>query len=247
MAGHGHPSDQPIFIVGMPRSGTTLMEQIVSAHPAVSAAGERYDLSTIACGLGDGALGFPDNAAAMNGEAFHAAGVAYLQAIAQSGRAAMRVTDKMPWNFKFLGLIAAALPQARIIHMVRDPVDTCLSCFSKYFPRNQEFSYDLGELGRYYRAYAGLMDHWRAVLPPGSMIEVRYEDLIADLETQVRRVLDHCGLPWAPSCLAFDKSARPVRTASAIQVRQPLYGTAADHWRPYRPLVRPLLDALDGN
>ncbi len=127
---------------------------------------------------------------------------------------------------------------------MRDPVDTCLSCFSKYFPRDQHYTYDLGELGRYYRAYQTLMDHWREVLPPGVMLDLRYEDLVADFEAQARRLIAHAGLPWSDSCLAFDRANRPVRTASAMQVRQPLYRTAGDRWRPYRRFVGPLLDAL---
>lgn len=246
MAGSGDPSDRPVFIVGMPRSGTTLVEQILAGHPGVRAAGERYEMDRIARGLGDASSGFPEIAAALDGGALRRLGSTYLAGLNASNPAAMRITDKMPWNFRFLGLIALILPNARIIHLTRDPIDTCLSCFSKLFARNQEFSYDLGELGRYYRAYRRLMDHWRAVLPAGMMIETRYEDLIADLEGQARRIVSHCGLDWFDACLAFDKNDRPVRTASAVQVRQPLYQTAADRWRPYRDMVAPLLEALDG-
>lgn len=246
MAGNGDPSDRPVFIVGMPRSGTTLVEQILASHPGVNAAGERYDLDRIAKSLGDASIAFPEIVAALDGTALRNLGWGYLAGLRISNPAAKRVTDKMPWNFRFLGLIALILPNARIVHVVRDPIDTCLSCFSKLFARNQEFSYDLGELGRYYRGYRRLMDHWRIVLPAGMMIETRYEDLITDIEGQARRIVSHCGLSWVEACLTFEKTDRPVRTASAVQVRQPLYQTAADRWRPYRDMVAPLLEALDG-
>ncbi len=245
MAGSGDPSDRPVFIVGMPRSGTTLVEQILASHPGVSATGERYDLDRIARSLGAAPIGFPEIVPTLDSEALRNLGSDYLSGLKIAKVAAARFTDKMPWNFRFLGLIALILPNARIVHVMRDPVDTCLSCFSKLFARNQEFSYDLGELGRYYRSYQRLMDHWRAVLPPGMMVDVRYEDVIAGLEGQARRIVSHCGLSWSHACLTFDKTDRPVRTASAVQVRQPLYQTAADRWRPYRTMVAPLLDALD--
>ena len=240
LGGIGHPTERPIFVVGMPRSGTTLVEQILASHPGVAAAGERYDLFDVAQDLAP----FPESVASMDESAFAQAGLDYLRAMEAARRPSFRITDKMPWNFKFLGLIALILPNAHVIHVMRDPVETCLSCFSKYFARHQEFTYDLGELGRYYRAYHRLMDHWRQVLPPGLMIDVQYEDVTADLETQARRIVDHCGLPWSDSCLAFDKTKRPVRTASAVQVRQPLYRTAGQRWQPYRAYVGPLLDAL---
>jgi hypothetical protein len=150
----------------------------------------------------------------------------------------------MPPNYLFVGPIHLALPNARIIHTRRDPVDTCLSCFSKLFAGHLPHAYDLGELGRYYRAYARLMAHWREVLPPGVMLEVDYEDVVADLETAARRIVAHCGLDWHPGCLDFHLTDRPVRTASATAVRQPLYRGAVGRWRPYAPMLRPLLDAL---
>ena len=129
---------------------------------------------------------------------------------------------RLPGNFIFIGLIRLILPNARIIHAVRDPVDTCLSCFSKLFAGNQPFSYDLGELGRYYRAYQRLMAHWRAVLPPNVMLEVEYEALVQDFEPHARRIVSYCGLEWDPACLEFYKTSRPVHTASMAQVRQPI-------------------------
>jgi hypothetical protein len=150
----------------------------------------------------------------------------------------------MPGNFLFVGLIRLILPNARIIHTTRDPVDTCLSCFSKLFGGEQAFSYDLAELGRYYRAYQRLMAHWREVVPADVMIEVRYESVVDDVETQARRIVAHCGLEWDPACLEFHKTARPVHTASMVQVRQPIYRSSVGRWRPKDELLKPLLDAL---
>jgi hypothetical protein len=151
----------------------------------------------------------------------------------------------MPSNYYFAGLIGLALPKARIIHAVRDPVDTCISCFSKLFTAEQNHTYDLGELGRYYRRYQKLMAHWRRVLPQGAMLELRYEDVVADLEGSARRIIAHCGLDWDARCLDFHRTERLVRTASATQVRQPIYKSAIGRWRVYEPFLGPLLDALE--
>ena len=150
----------------------------------------------------------------------------------------------MPANFRFVGLIALALPNARIIYAHRNAVDNCLSCFSLLFQDGQEHTYDLTELGRYYRGYEALMDHWSAALPPGSMLEVRYEDVVADLEGQARRIVAHAGLPWNEACLEFHRVSRPVHTASAAQVRKPIYKTSVGRWRPYGDLLAPLFEAL---
>jgi hypothetical protein len=136
------------------------------------------------------------------------------------------------------------LPHARIIHARRDPIDTCLSCYSRFFGTSQKFAYDLGELGRYYRAYDKLMAHWRSVLPAGAMLEVQYEDMVADLEGQTRRMLDYCGLEWNDACLAFHETKRPVRTASSTQVREPLYDRSVGRWRAHEDELGPLMEAL---
>ena len=159
---------------------------------------------------------------------------------------AERVTDKMPSNYYFAGLIHLALPNAKIIHTIRDPVDTCISCFSKLFSAEQNHTYDLGELGRYYKRYERLMAHWHRVLPAGRILDVRYEDVVADLESQARRIIAYCGLPWDDRCLSFHETDRPVRTASATQVRQPIYNSAVGRWRVYEQHLGPLLDALGG-
>jgi tetratricopeptide (TPR) repeat protein len=243
----GNPSPAPVFIVGMPRSGTTLVEQLLASHPRVFGAGERKDFSSAVASLsghGGDSPSFPELLSSLAGEEFRHVGTRYLDGIAALAPAAERITDKMPANFRFAGLIHLALPNARIIHARRDPVDTCLSCFSKLFAGKQPYSYELGELGRYYRAYEGLMEHWRRVLPEGVMLEVRYEDLVADFERQARRIVAHCGLAWDDACLAFHTTQRPVRTASATQVRQPIYQRAVGRWRPYARMLGPLLKAL---
>jgi hypothetical protein len=158
---------------------------------------------------------------------------------------AARITDKMPGNFIFAGLIHLALPKATILHAVRDPIDTCLSCFAVHFTRGHPHTYDLAELGRYYRRYRSLMDHWRRVLPSGRIVDVRYEDLVADLEGAARRIIAHCGLPWDARCLDFHRTERPVRTASAPQVRRPIYGNSVGRWRRYEPFLGPLLAELE--
>ena len=145
------------------------------------------------------------------------------------------------------GLIRLALPNAKIIHTVRDPIDTCISRFSKLFSAEQNHTYDLGEVGRYYRRYERLMAHWHRVLPTGTILDVRYEDVVADFETQARRIIAHCSLSWHENCLSFHKTERPVRTASATQVRQPIYNSAIGRWRVYEQHLGPLLDALDRN
>jgi tetratricopeptide (TPR) repeat protein len=238
LAGSGEPSSKPIFIVGMPRSGTTLVEQLLAAHPEVAAGGELTTLGDVVVAHGgDG----PD---ALDAERLRRMGRRYLERVSEMAPDARRITDKMPGNFLLIGMIHLMLPQASIIHVRRDPIDTCMSCFSKLFTQGQEFANDLGELGRFYRAYRAVMAHWRRVLPQGAMLDVDYEDLVMDFQPQAARILDHCGLDWSPRCLAFDKTARPVRTASAPQVRKPLYTTAIGRGRRYGDLLQPLLEAL---
>ena len=157
---------------------------------------------------------------------------------------AERITDKMPSNFYFLGLIHLALPGAKVIHTNRNAVDTCVSCFSKLFAGEQSQTYDLGELGRYYRAYHGLMAHWREVLPPGAFLDVTYEEVVADTEAQARRILDYCGLEWDARVLDFHRNERPVKTASSSQVRQPIYSSSVARWRNYEKFLGPLLQEL---
>jgi tetratricopeptide (TPR) repeat protein len=246
-ADDGYRSSLPVFVVGMPRSGTTLVEQILASHPAVHGAGELLDLNRLVGqmpGAGGNAFSYPEDAPALAADQWRELGRAYVEGLQRRAPSAMRVTDKMPANFLFLGLIHLALPGARIIHVLRDPRDTCVSCYSKLFRAEQNFTYDLGELGRYYRKYAELTAHWREVLPEGRVLEIRYEDVIDDLETSARRIVGHCGLEWYPSCIAFHEARRPVRTASASQVRRPIYRTSEGRWRAYHDHLGPLLAAL---
>jgi tetratricopeptide (TPR) repeat protein len=246
-SGLGDPSAVPIFVLGMPRSGTTLIEQILASHPAVHGAGELKTFNAVVDAVHgpDGhIIPYPDFVPALDSAALAGIGASYLAQVRALAPDAARITDKMPANFFFAGLIHLALPNARIIHTVRDPVDTCVSCFSKLFTAEQSHTYDLAELGRYYRRYALLMAHWRRALPQGRILDVRYEDVVADVEGQARRILAHCDLAWDPRCLAFHETDRPVRTASATQVRRPIYTGAVGRWRVYEAFLGPLLAEL---
>jgi hypothetical protein len=243
----GHPSPVPVFVVGMLRSGSTLVEQILASHPQVFGAGELKQFANAAAAIrppeGHPAE-FPETVSAMSGEQLHRLGARYVAEIERLAPDAARIVDKMPSNYILAGLIHLALPNASIIHTVRDPADTCFSCFSKLFTEDQNHTYDLVELGRYHRHYRALMAHWRCVLPPGRILDLRYEDIVADLEGAARRIVAHCGLEWDARCLAFHQTDRPVRTASAFQVRQPLYAGAVGRWRPYQRYLEPLLAEL---
>jgi tetratricopeptide (TPR) repeat protein len=247
-AGYGAASDLPVFIVGMPRSGSTLIEQILASHPAVFGGGELPNFGQTMADLCHPAIApaqFTELVPDLPGERLGEIGARYLDSVRALAPDARRITDKLLGNYRMAGLIHLALPGARIIHARRDPLDTCLSCFEQYFfGSHQAFSYDLAELGRYYRAYDTLMAHWRDVLPEGVMLEVQYEELVTDFEPQARRIVAHCGLDWDARCLAFHKTERAVHTVSAVQVRQPLYRSSVGRWQPVRHLLRPLLDEL---
>jgi tetratricopeptide (TPR) repeat protein len=240
--GAGALSSRPIFILGMPRSGSTLVEQILASHPDVLGAGELGTLAGIVDALADYPEGVPD----LDAETLGDLGRAYLARLPALPAGRTRITDKMPGNVLHIGLIRLILPQARILHTVRDPVDTCVSCFTRLFVDRQEFSFDLAELGRYYRSYRELMAHWRTVLPEDAILDVRYEAVVEDLEGEARRLLAWCDLPWDPRCLAFHQTRRPIRTASAAQVRQPLFRSSLDRGRRYQGHLEPLLRELEG-
>ncbi len=245
--GEGLRSTKPVFIVGMPRSGTTLAEQILASHAKVYGAGERNDFAQEAVRFAQtGARGSEGEAlyeVVANG-LLRDLGEAYLSRLEANAPEAPRITDKLPLNFRFVGLIHLALPDAPIIHMRRDPADTCLSCFFNQFVGDLDWAYDLAEVGRYFRAYERLMAHWRAALPEGVMLEMRYENLVVDLEGQTRRMLDHCGLEWDAHCLDFHRTERAVQTASTVQVRQPIYQSSVQRWRNYEPWLGPLIAEL---
>lgn len=235
MRGHGDTCDTPVFIIGMPRSGTSLIEQILASHPAVHGAGELPLLPDLVKNLGG-----PPTA-----DAFLQLGQSYCQKLRALAPQARHVVDKMPMNFLHAGLIHLALPQAKIIHIHRNALDTCFSCYSLMFAGDLPFTYDLGELGRYYRGYERLMAHWHAVLPAGTILDIQYEDVIADLEGQARRLIAHCGLDWDERCLSFHETKRAVSTASLYQVRQPIYRTSVGKAKTYEHWLAPLKAALE--
>ena len=235
--GLGDPSSVPVFVFGMPRSGSTLIEQILASHPQIHGAGELTTLEKMEAGYPEGILD-------ADCSTFKRLGGRYLASLPKVSDGTLRIVDKLPGNFLRIGLIHLMLPNARIIHTMRNPLDTCVSCYSKLFSKHLCFTYDLAELGRYYRSYTELMAHWRSVLPPGAMLDVRYEDVVDDLEGQARRLIDYCGLRWDDRCLSFHKSPRPVKTASAVQVRQPLFRGSLQRWRRYAAGLGPLIDEL---
>ncbi len=236
----------PVFILGMPRSGSTLVEQILSGHTGVRAGGELHALR-LAVLTSDPLLtpdNYPQGVSGLQRSTIRRFAQVYLRHIAHLHRDGVLVTDKMPVNFIYLGMIHLMFPRARIVHVSRDPAATCFSCYQHHFSGIQSFAYDLVELGRYYRLYQALMCHWRQVLPASRIHELRYERLIEDPEGEVRALLDYCGLPWEEACLRFHRVRRNVATASAAQVRQPLFRRAISHWRHYEGHLQPLLEAL---
>jgi tetratricopeptide (TPR) repeat protein len=234
-------SEQPVFIIGMPRSGTSLTEQILASHPAVFGAGEvRFWDRAFAALVRDGAER-PDAPAALAQRAGE-----YLQRIGPQAGAALRVTDKMPANFLYAGLIHAALPRARIIHMQRHPLDTCLSVYFQNFFNVSPFANDLASLAHYYGEYLRISAHWRSVLPAATLLEIPYEGLIEDQEGWTRRMLEFIGLPWDSKCLDFHRTERVVITASKWQVRQRLNAASVGRWRNYERHLAPLRHLLDG-
>jgi tetratricopeptide (TPR) repeat protein len=243
-SGLGQATSLPIFIIGMPRSGTTLIEQILSSHSRITGAGELSALRHAVERVGP----FPDGWVALAneqvGSALRSAGQDYLVRVQALTHGRPHLIDKMPGNFVYAGLIPLILPGARMIHVRRNPVDTCLSCYTKLFGGQQLFSYDLAELGAFYRQYEALMAHWRGLLPADTLIEVDYEAVVDDLDTEARRLIAFLGLPWDPACLQFQDNRRVVRTASVNQVRQPIYRTSKGRWQSYAAYLGPLLDAL---
>ncbi len=238
--GYGAVSARPVFVLGMPRSGTTLTEQILAAHPAVFGAGELRHVQGIVDGLG----GFPGVMDDLPPQMLRHLGQQYLDKIAPLAPGARHVVDKLPFNFAYAGFIRLILPGARIIHVRRNAVDTCLSCYSKLFTGEQLFAYDQTELGTFYRDYEKLAAHWRDVLPATHYLEVEYEAIIGDVEGQARRMLAFLELEWSPACVDFHLARRAVRTASVNQVRQPVYKHSAGRWKAYEPYLQPLLAAL---
>ncbi|MDP1603978.1 MAG: tetratricopeptide repeat protein [Legionella sp.] len=243
-----NPSALPIFIVGMPRSGTTLVEHILSSHSHVYGAGELKYLNNLIqqpVKYHQTTLYYPENIQHFSPEIGHAIADNYISHLQRSSPLALRITDKMPYNFIAIGLIHALFPNAKIIHVERHPIDTCLSCYTKLFTQGQLYSYDLTELGQYYQCYERIMDHWRHILPSNAWLDIKYETMVNHFDEEVTRLIDFCGLPWEEACLTFYQSKRQVRTASFAQVRQPVYTSSIERWRRYERELSPLIHVLN--
>lgn len=241
----GNCSERPVFIVGMPRSGTTLVEQILSMLPGVAAAGELPDIGK----LDDELRGMLDDTSPANNitqltrEQCDGLAQRYLDMLDGKFPRARRITDKMPQNFVHLGLIALLFPMARVIHCIRDPFDTCLSCYFQDFTGDHPYAYDLADLGFYYRQYQRLMDHWHKVLDL-PIFDIHYEDLVREPQNSGRPLVEFCGLKWDERCLEFYKGDHLAATASFQQVRRPIYASSVERWRNYAAYLAPLKQSL---
>jgi tetratricopeptide (TPR) repeat protein len=247
-AGVGHDDASPIFILGLPRSGSTLLEQILASHPQVEGTSELPYVGRVATWLNrnraDG-VNYPEAVLELPAASFRSLGEDYLRYARVHRRlGAPRFVDKMPNNFPNVGFIATILPNAKIIDARRHPLDACLSCYRQLFAKGQAFTYDLTEIGEYYLQYQRMMDHWHEVLP-GCVLTVQYEAVVGDVEAEVRRLLEFCELPWDDACLRFYESDRPVRTPSSEQVRQPIYDRSIGHWRNFEPHLGELIEVLE--
>jgi tetratricopeptide (TPR) repeat protein len=240
IAGGSSDSMRPVFVVGMPRSGTSLAEQIIASHPAAAGAGElRFWTDTVVEHHSDirkGLLGESTRTKLAEG---------YLHVLAGYSADALRIVDKSPINSDHLGVIHSVFPNARILYMRRDPIDTCLSCYFQKFHAALNFTMDLSDLAHYHKEHRRLMAHWRAILPPGTILDVPYEELVADQATWSRKILGFIGLEWDERCLNFHETQRPVVTSSYWQVRQKIYRNSVQRWRNYQRFVGPLLDLKD--
>lgn len=244
----GHSAGDPIFVVGLPRAGSTLLEQILSSHSGVDGTLElpnvlSYSQQLRRRGRNGPEPDYPEILAELSDEELNQFGRQYIDDTRIHRRGAPFFVDKMPNNFRHIGLIHLILPNAKIIDARRHPMACGFSGYKQLFAEGQQFTYDLADLGQYYRDYVELMDHWDAVLP-GKVLRVQYEDVVGDLETQVRRILDHCGLEFEPGCLSFHRTERAVRTPSSEQVRQPIFKSGLDYWRNYESRLDPLKGAL---
>ncbi len=241
----GNDGPTPIFIVGLPRSGSTLIEQILASHSMVEGTAELPDVGRVSASLAKMYPGesYPEAALNLDAAGWRELGEMYLARTARHRHGLPFFTDKMPNNFSAVGLIHMMLPGAKIIDARRHPLDSCFGTFKQHFAMGQTFSYDLDELGEFYLGYRRLMRHWHDALP-GRVLELRYEEMVADQETQTRRLLDYCGLPFEENCLRFYETERAVRTASSEQVRQPIYATSVYHWQNFRDQLAPLIEIL---
>jgi len=244
----GHDDPSAIFILGLPRSGSTLLEQILASHPQVEGTSELPYVGRVATWLNrnraDG-VNYPEAVLELPDATFRSLGEDYLgHAKVHRRLGAPRFIDKMPNNFPSVGFIATTLPNAKVIDARRHPLDACLSCYRQLFAKGQAFTYDLTEIGEYYLQYQRMMDHWHEVLP-GRVLTVQYEQVVGDVEAEVRRLLEFCELPWDDACLRFYESDRPVRTPSSEQVRQPIYDRSIGHWRNFEQHLGELIDVIE--
>ncbi len=244
----GDPDPSPIFVLGLPRSGSTLIEQILASHSMVEGTSELHYLGQVASSLNrnraDG-INYPEAVRELGAKHFAMLGQDYLRrAQLHRTEGAPRFVDKMPNNFPSVGLIHLILPNAKIIDARRYPLDSCLSCFRQLFARGQTFTYDLTDIGEYFLQYQRMMDHWHEVLP-GRVLTVQYEDMVTDFDNQVRRLIDYCELPWEDACASFYETDRPVRTASSEQVRQPVYTKSIHFWRNHEAHLGELIEVLE--
>jgi hypothetical protein len=239
--GFGDPSDLPVFVVGMPRSGTTLVHQIAASHPRVQGIGESRQMLDLAKDLRHG--GAETEGFLSDSQLIHRAAAEHIQRLVTAHPGALRVIDKLPNNVYRLGLIAVLFPSARIVYCRRDARDTCLSCYFQLFHDLNSFSFDLAHCGYEFRFVERLMDHWRRVLPL-KMLEVRYEELVADPEGQSRRLIDFLDLPWDLACLEFQRAPAAILTSSDWQVRQPIYHRSIGRWKHYQKHLGSLLAVL---
>ncbi|MEY3136463.1 MAG: hypothetical protein RL580_195, partial [Pseudomonadota bacterium] len=245
--GWGYPDASPIFVLGLPRAGSTLLEQILASHSQVEGTMELANIPRLVGSLGSGDkfgdTHYPGVLPQLTAEQCREFGEAYIRDTRVYRTGKPFFIDKMPNNFRNIALIQLILPNAKIIDARRDAMDCCFSNFKQLYANGHPFAYNLDDIGRYYRSYASLMDHWDRVLP-GRVLCMRHEDVLADLEGSVKRVLDYCGLPFEPACVEFHRTERRVHTASAEQVRRPINRDGVDQWRPYEPWLGPLKDAL---
>jgi tetratricopeptide (TPR) repeat protein len=244
----GHDAPDPIFVLGLPRAGSTLLEQILSSHSQVDGTLELPNILALSqrlrrAGRGDDKAPYPEILNELSGQELEDFGKQYIDDTRIHRQGAPFFIDKMPNNFRHIGLIQSILPNAKLIDARRQPMACCFSGFKQLFAEGQQFTYDLQDLGQYYCDYVELMGHWDKVLP-GKVLRVQYEDVVADLEPQVRRILDYCGLPFEEACLNFFNTERSVRTPSSEQVRQPIYQSGLEQWRSFEPWLGPLKDAL---
>jgi len=245
--GHGDPDPAPIFIVGLPRSGSTLIEQILSSHSMVDGTHELADLGKaikFSRKLTGPRLRYPTSVANMDADGFKRLGKNYIERTRQFRGSRPFFTDKNPNNFVHVGLLQLILPRAKIINARRHPLDSCFGSYKQLFAQGQQFCYDLVEVGEYYLQYQRLMDHWHEVLP-GKVLDIQYEEVVVDLEGQVKRILEFCELDWEESCLRFHETSRSVKTASSEQVRRPIYSSAVNTWRHYEHHLDALIEVLE--